>query len=81
MGDRSSEKGEIVRRSVTMLAPGQPCQLSREIAVELMEELLELRERERRVRRLVEQLAEAVGTGGQSSTERPGVGDRGQVRE
>ena len=77
MGDRSSEEWEILRRSVAMLAPGQPCQLSREIAVELMEQLLELRERERRVRGLVELLAQAVGAGGQSSTERPGVRDRG----
>ena len=43
-----------------MLTPGQPCQLSRELAVELLDELGRCRAREREVRRLVALLQEAL---------------------
>jgi hypothetical protein len=43
-----------------MLTTGQPCQLSREIAVEVLDELGRCRARERQVRRLVAQLQEAL---------------------
>ncbi len=43
-----------------MLTTGQPCQLSREIAVELLDELGRCRARERQLRRLVDELQEAL---------------------
>lgn len=47
-----------------MLTTGQPCQLSREIAVELLDELGRCRAREREVRRLVARLQEVLETEG-----------------
>jgi hypothetical protein len=58
---RGGEEPPRLLDSEAMLAPGQPCQLSRAIAVELMQGLIEHRERERTVRRLAEQLPGAVG--------------------
>lgn len=43
-----------------MLTTGEPCQLSREIAVELLDELGRCQARERELRRLVAQLQEAL---------------------
>ena len=61
MGQRSSEQWEILRRSVAMLTPGQPCQLDRETAMELLEELVERSGRDRQLRRLVDELRAVLG--------------------
>lgn len=68
----SPEEWEIIRRSVAMLSPRQPCQPSREIAVELLDELGRCRDRERNLRRLVEQMGEALEETGRMSGGRPG---------
>jgi len=56
MPSRSPEEWEILRRSMAMLAPGQPCQLSREVGIDLVEELAQHHSRERRVRHLLAEL-------------------------
>ena len=63
MGHRSPETWEGLRRSVAMLSPGQPCQLSREIVLELLEELVQRSTRDRRLRRLVGEMETALREG------------------
>ena len=63
MGPRSVEEWEVLRRSVAMLGPGQPCQLSREVALDLLGELVQRSGRDRSLRRLVQELSEALDDG------------------
>ncbi len=56
-----SEDWERLRRSVAMLSPGGPCQLSREEAMEILEELVARAGRERQLRRLVADLQAVLG--------------------
>ncbi len=63
MRHRSPETWECLRRSVAMLSPGQPCQLSREVVLELLEELVQRSTRDRRLRRLVGEMETALRDG------------------
>lgn len=65
MGHRNPEDWERLRRSVAMLSPGHPCQLSRETAMELLEELVQRSGRDRRLRRLVAELETVLREGPQ----------------
>ena len=53
----SAEDLERVRRSIALLAPKQPSGLDREAAMALLEELQRLQSKDRRVVRLLDELA------------------------
>lgn len=53
----SPEDLERIRRSIVLLAPRQPAGLDREAAVTMLAELQRLQGKDRRVQRLLEQVA------------------------
>ena len=53
----TSEALEQLRRSIVLLGPGQPCGLDREAAVALLEALQRLQTKDRRVFRLLDDVA------------------------